>query len=79
MNGFGFKANTNLYQLKFFFTNDVESKVFNSNEGASLDPVMREIPDFKMIGAVEVNIREAEGNIFGIRFIDISGNKIQER
>lgn len=79
MNGFGYKANTNLYQLKFTFSSDIESKTFNSQTGCSLDPKVHQIPVMKMIGAVEVNIRDAESNIYGIRFIDTNGSKIQER
>lgn len=88
MNGFGYKANTNLYQLKFTFSSDgsdiqsknfTGSKTFNSLTGASLDPKIHSIPVMKMIGAVEVNIRDSESNIYGIRFIDSNGNKVQER
>lgn len=73
--GFGYKANTNLYQLKFTFTSGVESRTFNSMEGCSFDCKVHPIPD-KTIRAVEINIRSEESNIYGIRFIDVNGNKL---
>ena len=79
MNGIGLKANTNLYQLKFTFTGDVESETFNTQPGASLDPKVYPISEDKSILAVEINIREAENNIYGIRFLDSNGNKVHEK
>ena len=55
------------------FSNDVESKVINSVEGASLDPQIYPVNTKKKISAVEVNVRQEEGedsNIYGIRFLD---------
>lgn len=79
LNGIGLKYNTNLYQIKFRFTGGIESRTFNSQTGATLDPKIYDISVIKNICAVEINVRETENNIYGIRFLDSNGNKVQER
>ena len=81
LSGFGIKANTNLYQLKFVFTGGVESETINSMEGATVDPKLHQIWPEKPIGSVEILVRNENGlsNIFGIRFMDHRDRQIQER
>ena len=70
LNGFGFKATSLLYQLKFRFTNGVESGTFNALSSASEDPKIIDISTEKEIAAVEVNMINDEGSIYGLRFLD---------
>ena len=70
LNGFGFKATSLLYQLKFRFTNGVESGTFNALSSASEDPKIIDINTEKEIAAVEVNMISDEGSIYGLRFLD---------
>ena len=81
LSGFGIKANTNLYQLKFVFTGGVESETVNSMDGSTVDPKLHQIWPEKPIGSVEVLVRNENGqsNIFGIRFMDHRDRQIQER
>ena len=78
LSGFGIKANTNLYQLKFVFTGDVESETINSMDGSTVDPKVHQIWPEKPIGSVEVLVRNENGqsNIFGIRFMDHRDHQI---
>lgn len=80
LNGFGFKANTNLYQLKFRFT-EGESETFNSMEGTSPNPSIIDVHPEKEVGSVEILVRTDgdQFNIYGIRFNDLQDRTIQER
>ena len=54
LNGFGFKANTNLYQFKMRYSNGHESDTMNSMEGATLDAKVHDIIPSKVISCVEI-------------------------
>ena len=79
LNGFGFKANTNLYQLKFAFTNGYGSQVVNSLQGTSANPKMFDIHPEKEIAAVEILLRDETNNIYGIKMLDRKDRIIQEK
>jgi len=81
LSGFGIKANTNLYQLKFVYTGSYESRTFNSMDGTTDDPKLHQVWPEKPIGSVEVLVRSESGqsNIYGIRFMDHRDRQIQER
>ena len=76
LNGFGFKANTNLYQFKLRYSNGMESDTMNSMEGATLDAKVHDIVPSKTIQTVEILLRSDQNNIYGIRFLDDRGHKI---
>ena len=78
LSGFAYKANTNLYQLKFLFTSGVESKVMNTQKDASEEGRVTSINPQKDICTVEVNL-SGKGNIYGLRFLDSNNNKIAEK
>jgi len=79
LNGIGFKANTNLYQFKMTYTNGAESATFNTQEGATENAKVYPVRSEKTISCVEILHRADQHNIYGIRFLDDRGNKIQER